>query len=658
MKKFFFFMAAGMLVMFGGGCSDSEDDNGSAVLAKPVFSNTEATQTTIRVSWNPVANADSYGYEVTGGGLAGVSGTTAERFFALERLTPDAEYLVRVKALSGNGAFRESEYAEVKVSTKPELPRLDKPVPVLPGIVGTSVTVTWEAVAGAASYDYELLKGENTPPLASGSTVECQCVAADLEAGVAHCIRVRAVPTDTERFAPSEWAEIEFTPQALRSYAVGDLYDHGGVKGIVYALDEGSNGTSGMIVSLDETFCVWSPRFDDLSGGENGNGERYDGSVNMERVRQITDWKRYYPGFAWVDEKNVDGVTGWYVPAYSELSKVFEVYNGGPSGRNEEARAAFNAKLVAAGGVAFETVPYWTSTQFDNEMSYAIKFSFGNEALYKSEEHGMRAVHAFPVPENPNPNPGAGIIPFSLSFYEPACDRNASKIELTLSPADAQVNVSETAWCKSSRNGRKIVLTIEANETGSFRSATIDVTLASDAKMKRQIVVTQSQYAIGDFYDVNGVKGVVCNTDGEHGTLISLDETKAIYSREVGETTGADSWSDGLYNFSRISKRDNWQENYPGFAWCNAKNAAGEVKWYLPALNELKQIYDNSTALNQTLNANGGTPLNGSDKYWASNESTSNADFAWYVDFGSWSYEVRDVKEKTTELRVRAVYRY
>lgn len=164
MKKFFFFMAAGMLVMFGGGCSDSEDDNGSAVLAKPVFSNTESTQTTIRVSWNPVANADSYGYEVSGGALQTISGTTAERFFALERLTPDAEYLVRVKALSGNGAFRESEYAEVKVSTKPELPRLDKPVPVLPGIVGTSVTVTWEAVAGAASYDYELLKGENTPP--------------------------------------------------------------------------------------------------------------------------------------------------------------------------------------------------------------------------------------------------------------------------------------------------------------------------------------------------------------------------------------------------------------------------------------------------------------------------------------------------------------
>lgn len=656
MKKFFFFMAAGVLMALGGGCSDPEEENGSAPLSKPVFSDTASAQTTIRVSWNPVANAASYAYEVAGGSLSGAAGTTAETFFSMENLTPETQYVVRVKAVAGSAAYLDSEYAEVKVSTKPVLPQLDRPELTLPAVVGTTVSVTWEAVAGASSYDYELSKGEES--VAEKSVTECACTLDNLDADAVYRIRVRAVPEDAERYAPSEYAEAEFTPRVLKSYAVGDYYDYGGVKGIVCEVDPQSNGTAGKIVSLDETVCAWSSRFDDITGGENGNSDRYDGGANMNLIRQIADWKRIYIGFAWVDEKNVDGVTGWYVPSYNELTKVFEAYNGGGSGRNEEARAAFNEKLTAHGGVPFRQTEYWTSTQMDMDMAYAVKFSFGNGAVYKNEVHALRAVHTFPAAENTNPDPGAGIVPFSLSVYEVNCNRNASTVEVIVSPADAQVNVGGAAWCGSKREGDKIVLEIGPNETGAFRSATLDVVLASDAKMKRQITVAQGQYAVGDFYDKEGVQGVVCSAEGEHGTLVSLDETQAIYSREVGIETGAESWNDGLYNFNVISRRENWQENYPAFAWCNAKNGSGPVKWYLPALNELMTMYDNYTALNRTIGEHGGTAINGSGKYWASNESTTNSDFAWLVDFGSWTYEVRDSKEKTTELRVRAFYRY
>lgn len=649
-------MAAGVLLALGGGCTDSEGDDDAVMLSKPVFSGTESTRTTIRVSWNPVANAASYGFEVTGGGLPAAAGTTAEHFIALENLTADEEYVVKVKAVAGSDAFRDSEYASLTVSTKPALPQLDKPELTLPAVVGTTVTVTWEAVAGAASYDYELVKGEE--PVSKASVTERACTLENLESDAPYRIRVRAVPEDAEHFAPSEYAEAEFTPRVLKTYAVGDYYDYGGVKGVVYEVDPESNGTGGKLISLDETVCAWSTRFDDITGGENGNSERYDGSLNMAMIRQIADWKRYYTGFAWVDEKNVDGVTGWYVPSYNELTKVFEAYNGGGSGRNEEARAAFNGKLTANGGVPFQQTAYWTSTQMDMDMSYAVKFSFGNEPLYKNEVHAMRAVHKFPAPENSNPNPGAGIVPFSLSVYDVDCDRNASTVELIVSPADAELNIGEAAWCRSARNGNKVSLTVDPNPTGAFRSATLDVVLASDNRMKRQITVTQGQYATGDFYDKDGVQGVVCSAAGEHGTLVSLDETRAIYSSEVGIETGAASWSDGLFNFNAISRRENWQENYPAFVWCNAKNGSGAVKWYLPALNELMVMYENYIAINRTIGEHGGTAIDSTGKYWASNEYTTDADFAWLVDFGSWTYEVRDTKEKTTEQRVRAFYRY
>lgn len=648
-------MAAGVLMALVGGCSDSPGEKGS-VLPKPIFSDVESTLTTLRVSWNPVANAASYAFVVSGGDLPGTAAATTETQLSLDGLTPGTEYLVRVKAVPGSADFRDSEYAEAKVSTRPVLPQLDRPELTLPDAIGTSATVTWQAVEGAAAYDYELTKGGER--VAAASVGECACTLANLEAGSTYRIRVRAVPADTERFAPSEYAEADFTTAVLRSYAVGDFYDFGGVRGIVYEVDPDSGGTAGKVISLDETVCAWSARFDDITGGENGNSDRYDGSENMALIRRIADWKRCYVGFAWVEEKNVDGVAGWYVPSYNELTKVFEAYNGGGSGRNEEARAAFNEKLTDNGGVPFRQSAYWTSTQMDMDMAYVVKFSFGNEPLYKNEVHAMRAVHKFPAPENPNPNPGAGIIPFSLSAYEIACDRGASRVEVIVSPADAQLNVGSAAWCSASRSGEKIVLEIAANGTGAFRSAEIDVSLASDARMKRRITLAQGQYAVGDFYDSNGVQGVVCAAEGEHGTLLSLDETQAIYSREVGITIGAHSWSDGRFNCEVIRSRENWQENYPAFAWCDAKNGQGEAGWYLPAVNELMTMYDNYTTLNRTIGEHGGTAINSMGKYWASNEYTTDADFAWLIDFGSWTYEVRDTKEKTTELRVRAFYRY
>ena len=80
----------------------------------------------------------------------------------------------------------------------------------------------------------------------------------------------------------------------------------------------------------------------------------------------------------------------------------------------------------------------------------------------------------------------------------------------------------------------------------------------------------------------------------------------------------------------------------------------------------MKAVYDNKDMVNQTLSANGGTPIDDSTEYWTSNENTTDADFAWFLDFGyvNWGWgetditDLADLGEKTLEKRVRAVCAY
>ena len=124
-----------------------------------------------------------------------------------------------------------------------------------------------------------------------------------------------------------------------------------------------------------------------------------------------------------------------------------------------------------------------------------------------------------------------------------------------------------------------------------------------------------------------------------------MDETSAIYSTEVGVSSGATSWNNGMLNYEAISQRPDWQENYPAAFWCWQKNDGGDVRWYLPAIYELKAVYDNKDMVNQT---------------------TTDADFAWFLDFGyvNWGWgetditDLADLGEKTLEKRVRAVCAY
>ena len=148
----------------------------------------------------------------------------------------------------------------------------------------------------------------------------------------------------------------------------------------------------------------------------------------------------------------------------------------------------------------------------------------------------------------------------------------------------------------------------------------------------------QRVYNVGDYYNEDGKEGVVFKVwdDGRHGKIVSLDETRAVWDSRVkwdsangysgGTRTYADSESDGKANTDKIMSRSDSQY-FDAFEWCRAKGSS----WYLPARDELKQIYNNKDKLNSTLSQYGGTALT-NYYYWSSTECVD-----YKPEFCAWS---------------------
>ena len=164
-------------------------------------------------------------------------------------------------------------------------------------------------------------------------------------------------------------------------------------------------------------------------------------------------------------------------------------------------------------------------------------------------------------------------------------------------------------------------------------------------------------YAVGDYYNENGKRGVVFQVwdGGRHGKIISLDETRAVWDSRVkwdsangysgGTRTYADSESDGKANTDKIMARSDSQY-FDAFKWCRAKGSS----WYLPAKDELKQIYNNKDKLNSTLSQYG-TAI--TYWYWTSTESVYYSELcAWLVRMGNGG---PDNDSKCNDNYVRAV---
>ena len=136
-------------------------------------------------------------------------------------------------------------------------------------------------------------------------------------------LTIRAVANDTQedRIALLSLSALgssqTFTVYQSR-YMVGDNYDVDGVTGTVGILT-GQN--HGKIYSYLSNSYAWSTE-KVLTGA---NSET-DGEYNTNIIQQIPGYETLYPAFKAVTDLNVNGVTGWYLPASGEL---MELYNNG-----------------------------------------------------------------------------------------------------------------------------------------------------------------------------------------------------------------------------------------------------------------------------------------------------------------------------------------
>jgi hypothetical protein len=116
----------------------------------------EATDNSIALSWNPVVNA--IGYDVDVNGLVTDNGTEASCLFST--LTSNTQYIYRVRARAINKVSEWSEYKPVMTYALPT------PTNLMTIASGDTVSITWNGVEGAESYDLDI-DGQVIPEITS-----------------------------------------------------------------------------------------------------------------------------------------------------------------------------------------------------------------------------------------------------------------------------------------------------------------------------------------------------------------------------------------------------------------------------------------------------------------------------------------------------------
>lgn len=157
------------------------------------------------------------------------------------------------------------------------------------------------------------------------------------------------------------------------------------------------------------------------------------------------------------------------------------------------------------------------------------------------------------------------------------------------------------------------------------------------------------KYEVGEFYDQNGIKGVVCmiSDDGLHGLVVSLDEIYLHWSefrKPDLRTVGTDDRSDGSVNMEKVAtyiaeNNLSW-DDFPAFKWCREKGEG----WYLPSIDELLNIghnYSGGTRVqssrqarnrfNNALKNNGGKRMDRLVYYFSSTEKDEKEAFTSHM---------------------------
>ena len=174
-------------------------------------------------------------------------------------------------------------------------------------------------------------------------------------------------------------------------YEIGDYYHNDTLQGIIFYTTAG--GSSGLMVSLDETQALWCQS--NYINVETGVTNPYDGWSNTNGLMANYDLSRF-PAIQWSHRKNTWHLVynehhpitrkQWYVPASNELQHLLQ---------NQE---AVNATLESLGYPTLEGKTYWSSTELGTRSAAALYLQNDriviSEAL-KTQTYYVKAIRNF-----------------------------------------------------------------------------------------------------------------------------------------------------------------------------------------------------------------------------------------------------------------------
>lgn len=209
--------------------------------------------------------------------------------------------------------------------------------------------------------------------------------------------------------------------------------------------------------------------------------------------------------------------------------------------------------------------------------------------------------------------------------------------------------------------------------TSATAAAPTTVPQASVPTPQPAATAPEGPHRVGDYYDRDGVRGIVCYTEagGEHGLVLSLDEKMLSWStfrKPDLRTIGTAHTSDGRENMAAVERylteNDLSWDDFPAFQWCRDHGDG----WYLPSIDEMLAIghaYHGGSRtqssrqarnkFNDALRAHGGKRMDRMLYYFTSTEKNEKEALTSHMDLDP-PYLVEI--PKYDRFLVRAVHRF
>lgn len=169
-------------------------------------------------------------------------------------------------------------------------------------------------------------------------------------------ITIRATAANTDRTAIISFKGFDAKITVHQSkYAVNDAFNENGIEGTVGYIGDDSR----LVYKELGEKVVWSSE-----NVETGANSLSDGEYNMNVIKKIPFWQDSYPAFLLCEQLNVNGISGWYLPAIDELQ---------------------NLKLSGS---------YWSSTESNYSRAYYSYKGYKYDAT-KDCTYYIVAVHKF-----------------------------------------------------------------------------------------------------------------------------------------------------------------------------------------------------------------------------------------------------------------------